>query len=119
MTTQHSKMFFVRGDKWEIAGALLNNAGAPLPLGADPVIEWALYNAAGEVQFEASIGDGITVVDAEAGTITIEVTPEKSALVPVGQFQDQLRATINSVPQTMWLGEVEVMYSAFTDEPEE
>jgi hypothetical protein len=62
---------------------------------------------------KVSRDDGsITVVDAEAGTISITIPASKTDVRP-GEYTDALRVTIAGEPQTMWSGQIVVEGSPF------
>lgn len=115
MSARHKMATFYRGDEWEISGTLFDAEGKPQVLtGAQ--IEWALYNYAGVVAANASLSDDITVVAEDTGLIRI-VVPDSKTNLAVGQYQDQLRVTIDGHPKTFWIGMIEVQFSPFEVTP--
>lgn len=119
---QHAEAEFYLGDTWKIAGTLQYDDGSPFDLSAGASIAWCLKDAAGNTVATASLGSGITVVSAAAGTckivmVSTSATPAPgqypSALVP-GAYFDQLRATDPAgVVATQWEGSINVRKSFF------
>ena len=95
VTAQHPQFLLYAGDSWQFDAALHDNVGDPLPL-AGAIIIWRLRNAAQAVVASLSIGDGIEITGAEAGTCRIMVAPEKTVLLPPGNYRDETWATTAS-----------------------
>ncbi len=80
---------------------------------ADTAIEWALVDSDGIPVIKVSRDNGsITVVDADADTISITIPASKTDVRP-GEYTDALRITIAGEPQTMWSGQIVVEDSPF------
>lgn len=89
----HRPFNFVVGDTWEITAALSYGDGTPFNLGAGCAITWRLLDADGNTVILMSLGAGIDVLDAVAGTCLVTVPPSISATIPVGNYTDALQAT--------------------------
>jgi len=116
MTTRHPIAEFYQGDTWFIAGALTNADDTPMHLDDSSVIRWALYDRTQTVKCEASLGNGISIVDGDAGTIMIELDgATKTKTIDIGAYQDQLQVIVNGVPMTLWKGQIDVDFSPFAN----
>jgi hypothetical protein len=113
MPALHPPAAPMRGDTWKIAGTLFNADGTAFNLtGAS--LEWKLVDANGNTVLDFSLGSGIAVVNAAAGTCLITVTSTQSRAIAVGDYTDQLRATaVSGDIDTMWTGTIEVRPSLF------
>lgn len=106
MSNGHEVFEFPQGATWEIAGALKDAAGAALDL-SGVTIEWTLKNSS--YSLSLTTVDGITIVDAAAGTILINVVPASSAVVPLGVYEDSLKVTlVDGAVSYQWAGPVRV-----------
>ena len=117
MSTPHPAHRFKPGATWEIQGNLAYANGLPFNLASGCFIEWAIQAQAGpDVNvLTLTLGNGIAVLDALNGVCLITVTPAQSALVPVGKYLDQLRATDPSgYVSDQWAGPINV-YKSFFD----
>ena len=84
---------FHAGETWVIDVSCRDAAGAPINLtGAQ--IAWRLKRG-GQTAFDATVGSGITVVSAAAGTISIRVTPsmQDAANLVARTYRHELRIT--------------------------
>lgn len=103
----HRPETFTVGDTWELQGTLTYADGSPFNLAAGCNILWAIENSGGTVVLELSLGSGIEVLDATAGTCLVTVLPSQSDAVPVGIYTDQLQATDpTGYVSTQWQGVV-------------
>jgi hypothetical protein len=110
---RHKTETVTRGDVWRFSGTLCDRDSKPMSLSLDIIIEWVLVGAEGVPVIKVSRDDGsITVVDAEAGTISITIPASKTDVRP-GEYTDALRITIAGEPQTMWSGQIVVEDSPF------
>jgi len=116
MATTHPPVnSFKPGATWEIQGSLHYANGTPFNLGPGCNIQWALQNSMGQIVLSLSLGDGITVQDADAGICYIIVLPGLSATIPPGSYVDQLRATDPSgYISDQWQGAINI-YGSFFD----
>lgn len=112
MTALHDDIVFYAGETWYIDGVLRGADGIPLNLSGAGV-RWRCEAPGAEPLFDYSIDDGITVVDAAAGTILIKVPAERSALATPGVYRDQLQVTIGDEVSTQWIGSIVVRKSLF------
>jgi len=109
----HPPAAFYRGDTWKIAGTLYNADGSAFDL-TTAALEWKMVDCAGNVIFDLTIGNGISIIDAPGGLCLIAVTSAQSGALPVGRYNDQMRATTSSSDvDTMWTGTIEVQRSLF------
>ena len=116
MTIRHPIAEFYQGDTWFIAGELTNADDTVMHLDDTMTIRWALYDRKQTVVCEAALGDGISIVDGNAGTIMLEISGDKTKLIDIGAYQDQLQVVINSVPMTLWIGQIDVDFSPFAQQ---
>lgn len=109
----HGPLSFVIGDTWPITGQLSYADGTPFNLNAGCAIEWLLQDAAGDIVMDLSLAaGGITVLDPNAGTCLITVTPSQSGGLVVGAYTDQLRATDPAgLVSTQWQGTINARQS--------
>ena len=114
MTTFHPPENFKQGDTWPIQGNLAYADGTPFNLGAGCSIGWRLEDSQGNVILSLSLGSGITVLDATAGTCLITVAPSQSSGIGVGSYTDQLQAIDpNGYVSTQWQGTINARKSFF------
>lgn len=109
----HAPLNFVAGDTWPITGQLAYANGLPFNLNAGCAIEWLLEDATGDIVIDLSLAaGGITVLDPNAGTCLITVTPSQSGGLVVGAYTDQLRATDPAgLVSTQWQGTINARQS--------
>jgi hypothetical protein len=114
MTTFHPPENFKQGDTWEIQGNLHYADGTPFNLGDGCTIGWIMEDSAGTQVLSLTLGSGITVLDAAAGTCLITVPPSLSANVGVGTYTDQLQAIDPAgYVSTQWQGTINARKSFF------
>lgn len=108
--TTHETIEWICGDTWKINGTILDEDGAPMSL-TDIGINWKLDDMEGDKNLlDLSIGSGITIEDASAGTILIKVLPEISLGVTPGIYYDWLRiTTLDNSVYTEWTGPILVV----------
>lgn len=108
----HDQAALFAGDTWFIAGTLHDETNAILDLSA-AAVQWRLKDQTGNYVLDLSIGNGIAIVDAAAGTVKITVTPQQSALPP-GVYFDQCRVTLaDGSVSTQWTATITVKQSFF------
>src|SRR5262249_12446931 len=108
----HKAETFVESDTWEIQGVLHYADGTPFNLGAGCNIVWGMKDSTGSVVLELSLGSGIVVLDATAGTCLITVSPAQSQAIGAGNYTDQLQATDpTGYVSTQWTGPINVVAS--------
>lgn len=108
----HRTTFQDAGDTWQTQGDLLYADGTPFNLSAGCAIQWELKDDTGSTVLSLSLGSGITVLDAAAGTCLITLTPVQSGALAVGKYTDQLRAIDpDGYVSTQWQGVVNVTNS--------
>lgn len=93
MSTRTNIDTFHAGETWIIDVTCRDAAGAPINLtGAQ--IAWRLKRG-GQVALDVTLGTGITVVSAAAGTISIRVTPamQTAANITAQHYSHELRIT--------------------------
>lgn len=110
----HKTEYFEVGDTWEIEGRLAYADGTPFNLNAGCAIEWAIEDSAGTTVRSATLGSGITVIDANGGVCLVTIQANQSAMIPVGNYTDQLRATDpGGYVSTQWTGPIVAKRSFF------
>lgn len=119
MAALHQPFVFYRGDTWQIVGTLHYADGGPFNLGAGAVVTWEMQDQTGAVVIEKLLSDGGIAItdpaDMPPNQCLITVTAAQSAVIAIGKYRDQLRATDPSgVVSTQAVGEVEVRGSFFT-----
>jgi hypothetical protein len=114
MTNVHRSQSFQQGDTWQIQGNLSYADGSPFDLNTGAFVEWGLQDSAGATVIVLTLGAGIEVIDPNAGTLLITMTPLQSSGIAVGDYADQLRAIDPlGYVSTQWYGPINVYASFF------
>jgi len=95
MTETHPDFSLYAGNTWEFDAALHDAACNPLPL-TDALIAWNLYDAQRNVRIALSVGNGITVVNADAGLCKITVAADVTKTLAAGAYRDEIVVTLAS-----------------------
>lgn len=111
MTTTHPAVSLVAGDDWEIHATLLDENDVPFDLTSATIL-WTLVNQ----DYEHAIDPGmanIAIVDALAGTCTIQIPATVTSPLAAGFYTDILRIVTGGITSTLWFGSFYVMADAF------
>jgi len=106
----HDRLLFNVGDDWFIHLTCNDADGKPIDLiSTSAQVEWRLADAAGEVLFTKTLGNGIEIVPNTTSEILITVTHAETADVPAGHYRDQTRITVGDIINVQARGRVDAV----------
>lgn len=84
-------------ESWVLDCTFTDEDGAALDLTGVIAIRWALaHQLDDDALLEATVGDGITVTEAEAGQATINIPVADHADIAPGSYQHECRVTLSN-----------------------
>ena len=106
MALTHRTFEFYVGDTWTMNASLHDRDGNPLDL-TDAVVIWRLRDdISNAIVATATIDEGIALVDAVNGAIVITLAASATALLPAGNYLDEIRIIIGDLTETQAIGPI-------------
>ena len=105
MARAHDPWKFFVGDTWKLAEVMCDDFDEPIDITGVSNIEWRLNSADGLVNhLTLTLGDGISIIDADTGLVLVDVADEKTILLKAGEYRDQLRLFVGPDVQVQTYG---------------
>jgi len=109
MPEHHEPIEVIAGEPWDIPGTVLDPNGSPVDL-TGATLEWVLVDSGGN---PVAIAVEMTVTDTARGEICISVSPDDTAGLDPGHYNDGLRVTTPDGERRSWHGYIQVAANRF------